>query len=181
MEKKKLFVIILIIALFAGVILQNTSKDAAGAFVPVNRAGQQQAWTIFDVYDASIGGTKLTGGDGVANVTVTNLTNTTVFISPLDHRLVQGPEVYILKYFRFNSSNSSSVITVTLQRSLNGDNFTTITSQNITGGIYQWDMTLVAGKAPLVFTNGSILKLNMNVTGTEMWNTTLRMETFGSN
>lgn len=175
-----IFALIGIIGVLWGLPQLLLNKPTAGIVVPQGAAQQQLAWTTFEAYDNYTGG-NLKTFSGMTNITMINLTNSTFYVSPADHRLVGKDRVYLLRYVRFgNISDSSAMFNVTLSYSYssNGGNFTNITSSSFAAGNIDKsiDLTLTAGKAPLVFTGNSMVRLDMNVSR----NTTVNMEIFGS-
>ncbi len=177
------FLIIVIITLFAGLysaILSTNKQPTAGIVVPQGQAMQQIAWTSFEAYDNWTGGVLRTV-NGLTNVSIVSTTNSTLFISPVDHRLTGKPNIYFLRYLRFgNMSNNSAIFNVTLAYSYNsnGGNFTNITSSSFAAGNVDKaiDLTLTAGKAPLAFTGNSIVRLDMKANE----NMNVYMEIIGS-
>ena len=174
------FILITVITLITNSYLLLRETPLAGVVVPLGAAGQQQAWTTFEAYDNYTGGTLKTSS-GLTSIVMLNNSNSSLYISPADHRIVGKDKVYLLRYIRFgNVSNITADFNVTLSYSYgtDGQNFTNITSSNFAAGNTDkvLDMTLTAGKAPMVFSGNTMLKLDMKVSN----NGTVYMEIFGS-
>lgn len=165
--------------------------------VPYNRAVTQLAWTTFELYSNYTGGTALTT-NGISTVTMLNYTNSTFYLSPSDHRLVSMAEVYLLRYMRFNVSDSTATVLMTLSISSDsGAHFFNISdTKTLASGTNMRDYdaisavmtvdvgnssdmvntTLTAAKAPLAFTGNDIVRFDVSSDK----NSTVKIETFGS-
>ncbi len=150
-------------------------SETAGYVYPTLEAQKQQAWTTFELYTGYTGGV-LNTSNGISSTAMAKGQNYTLFLNPLDHRIVGGQNVFMLRYIKFNSSDSTSALNITIAQSLDsGVTFQNISSVGYLSGSPLF-LNLTGNGMPQMFTGNEVVRFDMNVSKT----TTVKIETFGS-
>ncbi len=154
---------------------QRAQQKTAGYVYPTLEAQRQQAWTTFELYTDYTGGI-LNTSNGISSTAMATGKNYTLFLNPLDHRITDGQHAWMLRYIKFNSSDNTAALNITMAQSLDsGVTFQNITSVGYLSGSPLF-LNLTYNGMPQMFTGNEVVKFDMNVSKT----TTVKMETFGS-